>query len=92
MLQGVSDPRVGMSDPPRLVVTKEDSGSEITLAFEQLSDGYRGVLALAADIARHLAGGAAGESTNALHRTGRSSLTRMRANPERSTRTGCCER
>ena len=68
MLQGVSDPRVGMSDPPRLVVSREGSGSETTLAFEQLSDGYRGVLALAADIARHLARGAAGESTNALHR------------------------
>ena len=68
MLQGVSDPRVGMSDPPRLVVSREDSGSETTLAFEQLSDGYRGVLALAADIARHLARGAAGESANTLDR------------------------
>ncbi len=55
VLHGVSEPRVGMSDPPRLVVTKNDAGSETTFAFEQLSDGYRGVLALAADIARHMA-------------------------------------
>ena len=55
MLHGVSEPRVGMSDPPRLVVTNNNAGSETTFAFEQLSDGYRGVLALAADIARHMA-------------------------------------
>ncbi len=55
MLDDVADPRIGPSDdPPRLVVNKQEAGSERTLAFEQLSDGYRGVLALVADIARHM--------------------------------------
>ena len=54
MLRGVSAPRVDTSHPPRLVVTRRNGDTETTLAFEQLSDGYRGVLALAADIARHM--------------------------------------
>ncbi len=66
MLHDVSDPRVGMSDPPRLVVSRPD---EPVIAFEQLSDGYRGVLALAADIGRYLVeADLAGDSPKPLER------------------------
>ena len=55
MLDGVSNPRIGWSNPPRLIVSVADDGTVTDLAFEQLSDGYRAVLAIAADIARHMA-------------------------------------
>ena len=55
MLPGVTRPRIGMSDPPRLVVSREENGTATDFAFEQLSDGYRGVLAMAGDIARRMA-------------------------------------
>lgn len=55
MLPGVDRPRVAMSNPPHLVVSRDENGAVQDLAFEQLSDGYQGVLALAGDIARRLA-------------------------------------
>ncbi len=55
MLPGVVGARIGMWDPPRLEVSREDNGTERNFAFEQLSDGYQGVLAIAGDIARRLA-------------------------------------
>ena len=51
MIDGVSNPRIRPSQPPRLVVSVADGDSAKDFALEQLSDGYRGVLALAADIA-----------------------------------------
>lgn len=56
MLEGVSDPHVDYlpNHPVPMLVVKQDAKPD--LAFEQLSDGYKGVIALAADIARRLVG------------------------------------
>ena len=56
MLPGISRPRA--ANPFRFVVSKtSDSGETETLELEQLSGGYRIVLALAADLARRMAQG-----------------------------------
>ncbi len=54
MLPEFERPRVGMKDPPRLVVSRQESGVSRDYAFEQLSAGYQGVLGIAADIARRM--------------------------------------
>ena len=51
MIPGASKPRIEM-EPPRLVVSLADG---VEFSLEQLSDGYRNVLALAADIAWQMA-------------------------------------
>ena len=57
MLPEVSDPRTEL-DPPRFVVSrKSDQGRVEKLSLDQLSGGYRIVLALAADLARRMAQG-----------------------------------
>ena len=57
MLPGISRPRMA-ANPFRFVVSKtSDSGETETLELEQLSGGYRIVLALAADLARRMAQG-----------------------------------
>ena len=56
MLDGVSNPRIVDVTPlPRLVVSVKEADTTRNLAFEQLSDGYRGVMAVAADIAARMA-------------------------------------
>ena len=56
MLEDVSDPHIEylLNHPVPMLVVKQDAKPD--LAFEQLSDGYKGVIALAADIARRLVG------------------------------------
>ena len=57
IVPGVSDPRIELG-PLRFVVSVESvSGTPETLSFDQLSGGYRIVLALAADLARRMAQG-----------------------------------
>ena len=57
MVPGVSDPRIKLR-PLRFVVSVEsETGKPEELALDQLSDGYRIVLALAADLARRMAQG-----------------------------------
>ena len=57
MVPGVSEPRIELN-PLRFVVSVESvSGIPETLSFDQLSGGYRIVLALAADLARRMAQG-----------------------------------
>lgn len=55
MLHDVSNPRIAASEPQRLVVTVKHGEGGRDMAFDQLSDGYRGVIAVAADIAKRLA-------------------------------------
>ena len=57
MIPGVSKPRIALS-PLRFVVSvKSGSGKSETLSLDQLSGGYRIMLALAADLARRMAQG-----------------------------------
>ena len=57
MLPEVFDPRTELN-PPRFVVSqKSDQGQVEKLSLDQLSGGYRIVLALAADLARRMAQG-----------------------------------
>ena len=56
MLGDVSEPHMEM-DPPRFMVTIETGGKSEKLALDQLSGGYRAVLALAADLAWRMAQG-----------------------------------
>ena len=57
MLPEVSDPRTE-SNPPRFVVSyKSEQGQVKKLSLDQLSGGYRIVLALAADLARRMVQG-----------------------------------
>ena len=57
MLPEVSDPRTE-SNPPRFVVSrKSEQGQVEKLSLDQLSGGYRIVLALAADLARRMVTG-----------------------------------
>ena len=57
MVPGVSEPRIELY-PLRFVVSVESaSGRSETLSFDQLSGGYRIVVALAADLARRMAQG-----------------------------------
>ena len=57
MLPEVSDPRTE-SNPPRFVVSqKSEQGQAEKLSLDQLSGGYRIVLALAADLARRMVQG-----------------------------------
>ena len=57
MVPGVSDPRIRLR-PKRFAVSMEsEAGKPDELAFDQLSGGYRIVLALAADLARRMAQG-----------------------------------
>ena len=56
MVPGVSDPRIEFR-PLRFAVSVESDGGSQTLALDQLSGGYRIVLALAADLARRMAQG-----------------------------------
>ena len=56
MVDGVSRPHIRVAGPPRLAFDVEDTGTDAkTLTLEQLSDGYRNVLAMAADIGWYLA-------------------------------------
>ena len=53
---GFRNPRIVHDEgPPRLTVTVDHGQGVRDLAFEQLGDGYRGVIAVAAEIARRLA-------------------------------------
>ena len=57
MIPGVSKPRIALS-PLRFVVSiKSGPGKSETISLDQLSGGYRIVLALAADLARRMAQG-----------------------------------
>ena len=56
MLGDVSEPHMEM-EPPRFMVTIETGGKSEKLALDQLSGGYRAVLALAADLAWRMAQG-----------------------------------
>ena len=56
MLGDVSDPYMEM-EPPRFMVTIETGEKSEKLALDQLSGGYRAVLALAADLAWRMAQG-----------------------------------
>ena len=56
MLGDVSEPHMEM-DPPRFMVTIKTGGKSEKLALDQLSGGYRAVLALAADLAWRMAQG-----------------------------------
>ena len=56
MLPEVSDPRTE-SNPPRFVVSQKSEGGVEKLSLDQLSGGYRIVLALAADLARRMVQG-----------------------------------
>ena len=52
-----SNPRIVHDEgPPRLTLTVDDGYARSDRAFEQLSDGYQGVIAVAAEIARRLSG------------------------------------
>lgn len=51
----MSNPRFE-NNPKRFVVTQtQENGESVELVFDQLSDGYRGMIALVADFARRLA-------------------------------------
>ena len=68
MLPEVSDPRTELH-PPRFVVSwKSEQGQVEKLSIDQLSGGYRIVLALAADLARRMI-------------TGQSTFATTRSNP-----------
>ena len=55
MVDGVSRPHIKVG-PPRLAFDVEDTGTDAkALTLEQLSDGYRNVLAMAADIGWYMA-------------------------------------
>ena len=54
MVEGATRPRIE-SDPLRLVVDLDQEGTSHSVSLEQLSDGYRSVLALAADLAWRMA-------------------------------------
>lgn len=57
MLAGVSEPHIEVR-PPRFLVSVKPEGDHVdTLEINQLSDGQRAVLALAADLARRMAQG-----------------------------------
>ena len=56
MLPEVSDPRIKLN-PLRFVVSIKSNGRVENLSLDQLSGGYRIVLALAADLARRMAQG-----------------------------------
>ena len=57
MLPEVSDPRTELN-PPRFVVSRKSGQEQVEkLSLDQLSGGYRIVLALAADLARRMAQG-----------------------------------
>lgn len=56
MLPEVSDPRTELN-PPRFVVSRKLEGRIEKLSLDQLSGGYRIVLALAADLARRMVQG-----------------------------------
>ena len=56
MLPEVSDPRIKLN-PLRFVVSIKSNGQVENLSLDQLSGGYRIVLALAADLARRMAQG-----------------------------------
>ena len=56
MLGDVSEPHMEM-DPPRFMVTFKTGGKSEKLALDQLSGGYRAVLALAVDLAWRMAQG-----------------------------------
>ncbi len=57
MVPGVSEPKI-LTHPLRFVVSIEsDNGKLDVLAFDQLSGGYRIMIALAADLARRMAQG-----------------------------------
>lgn len=55
MLDGVSEPRIEVRPLRFLVAARLDGGRSDTLEIDQLSDGQRAVLALAADLARRMA-------------------------------------
>ena len=57
MVPGVSDPRVKLGPLRFAVSVKSETGAPKELALDQLSGGYRIVLALAADLARRMAQG-----------------------------------
>ena len=57
MLEGVSEPHIEVRPPRFLVSVKVEKGLEETLSLDQLSDGQRAVLALAADLAWRMAQG-----------------------------------
>lgn len=55
MLDSVSEPRIEVRPLRFLVTARLDGGHSDTLEIDQLSDGQRAVLALAADLARRMA-------------------------------------
>ena len=57
MLDGVSEPHIEVRPPRFLVSIEVEKGRVETLSIEQLSDGQRAVLALAADLAWRMAQG-----------------------------------
>ena len=57
MLDGVSEPHIEVRPPRFLVSVKVEKGRVETLTLDQLSDGQRAVLALAADVAWRMAQG-----------------------------------
>ncbi len=57
MLDGVSEPHIEVRPPRFLVSVKVEKGRVETLTLDQLSDGQRAVLALAADLAWRMAQG-----------------------------------
>lgn len=57
MVPGISNPRIEVKRHRLIVSLKLGSGKESTLVFEQLSGGYRVMLAIAADIAKRMAQG-----------------------------------
>ena len=70
MLPEVSDPRTE-AHPPRFVVSqKSEQGQVEKLSLDQLSGGYRIVLALAADLARRMATGQSTSRRSARIRSG----------------------
>lgn len=56
MLEGFSSPRIDIK-PLRFLIDKKEGNKTITLRIEQLSDGYRMVLTMIADIASRMAEG-----------------------------------
>ena len=57
MLPGISNPRIKLSPLRFVVAVQSDDGKSEELSIDQLSGGYRIVLALAADLARRMAQG-----------------------------------
>ena len=57
MLPEVSDPRTELNPPRFIVSVRSEQGQVEKLSLDQLSGGYRIVLALAADLARRMAQG-----------------------------------